>query len=379
MMFARKGITVVLTVLVATLLTAGCAPEQQAEAPAEVARNVRVLDLAPTDVTEYLEITGPMAPVRGAVVSAEESGSVFAVPHDKGDVVQEGDVLVELDRRLLAAELEAVRANVELQDYSAAKVSSLYEAEKVSRLELLTARNAAAQARAQLAVVERRYDRSAVAAPFAGLVTDRYVEPGELVAPGTPVARVVDPSALKLVGVVTERDVAGIDEGSQVEVTLDGSDGMVVGEVVWVGFEADPLTGKFTVEIRVPNPDGGLRSGVVGRARIRSAEHVGVIAVPRDAVLSTPEGRAVYVVESDRARLRSITTGADQGLMVLVVDGLAAGDRLVVRGQRDLIEGALVKVTETTDNADGSAAGDPDVIRDEDSRVRASGGEEAVR
>ncbi len=379
MMFARKGITVVLTVLVATLLTAGCAPEQQAEAPAEVARNVRVLDLAPTDVTEYLEITGPMAPVRGAVVSAEESGSVFAVPHDKGDVVQEGDVLVELDRRLLAAELEAARANVELQDYSAAKVSSLYEAEKVSRLELLTARNAAAQARAQLAVVERRYDRSAVAAPFAGLVTDRYVEPGELVAPGTPVARVVDPSALKLVGVVTERDVAGIDEGSQVEVTLDGSDGMVVGEVVWVGFEADPLTGKFTVEIRVPNPDGGLRSGVVGRASIRSAEHVGVIAVPRDAVLSTPEGRAVYVVESDRARLRSITTGADQGLMVLVVDGLAAGDRLVVRGQRDLIEGALVKVTETTDNADGSAAGDPDVIRDEDSRVRASGGEEAVR
>lgn len=379
MMFARKGITVVLTVLVAILLTAGCAPEQQAEAPAEVARNVRVLDLAPTDVTEYLEITGPMAPVRGAVVSAEESGSVFAVPHDKGDVVQEGDVLVELDRRLLAAELEAARANVELQDYSAAKVSSLYEAEKVSRLELLTARNAAAQARAQLAVVERRYDRSAVAAPFAGLVTDRYVEPGELVAPGTPVARVVDPSALKLVGVVTERDVAGIDEGSQVEVTLDGSDGMVVGEVVWVGFEADPLTGKFTVEIRVPNPDGGLRSGVVGRARIRSAEHVGVIAVPRDAVLSTPEGRAVYVVESDRARLRSITTGADQGLMVLVVDGLAAGDRLVVRGQRDLIEGALVKVTETTDNADGSAAGDPDVIRDEDSRVRASGGEEAVR
>lgn len=379
MMFARKGITVVLTVLVAILLTAGCAPEQQAEAPAEVARNVRVLDLAPTDVTEYLEITGPMAPVRGAVVSAEESGSVFAVPHDKGDVVQEGDVLVELDRRLLAAELEAARANVELQDYSAAKVSSLYEAEKVSRLELLTARNAAAQARAQLAVVERRYDRSAVAAPFAGLVTDRYVEPGELVAPGTPVARVVDPSALKLVGVVTERDVAGIDEGSQVEVTLDGSDGMVVGEVVWVGFEADPLTGKFTVEIRVPNPDGGLRSGVVGRASIRSAEHVGVIAVPRDAVLSTPEGRAVYVVESDRARLRSITTGADQGLMVLVVDGLAAGDRLVVRGQRDLIEGALVKVTETTDNADGSAAGDPDVIRDEDSRVRASGGEEAVR
>lgn len=379
MMFARKGITVVLTVLVATLLTAGCAPEQQAEAPTEVARNVRVLDLAPTDVTEYLEITGPMAPVRGAVVSAEESGSVFAVPHDKGDVVQEGDVLVELDRRLLAAELEAARANVELQDYSAAKVSSLYEAEKVSRLELLTARNAAAQARAQLAVVERRYDRSAVAAPFAGLVTDRYVEPGELVAPGTPVARVVDPSALKLVGVVTERDVAGIDEGSQVEVTLDGSDGMVVGEVVWVGFEADPLTGKFTVEIRVPNPDGGLRSGVVGRARIRSAEHVGVIAVPRDAVLSTPEGRAVYVVESDRARLRSITTGADQGLMVLVVDGLAAGDRLVVRGQRDLIEGALVKVTETTDNADGSAAGDPDVIRDEDSRVRARSGEEAAR
>ena len=379
MMITRKELTPVSLLLAAALMSAGCAPQEQADAPSEVARNVRVLALAPSDVTEYLEITGPMAPVRGAVVSAEESGSVFAVPHDKGDVVRKGDVLVELDRRLLAAELEAARADVDLQDYNAEKTASLFEAEKVSRLELLTARNNAAQARSRLAVVERRFERSAVAAPFGGLVTDRYVEPGELVAPGMAVARVIDPSVLKLVGVVTERDIAALAVGAAVIVSLDGSVLAVTGEVSWIGFEADPVTGKFTVEIDVPNTDGTLRSGVVGRARIERARHRGVIAVPRDAVLSTPEGRAVYVVDGDRARLRPITTGSDQGLMVLVESGLAAGDRLVVRGQRDLIENALVTVTETSDAADGSVDDDPAAIRDEASRVRDLGTGEAAR
>jgi len=379
MMFVRNSAPVLLLLLSAALLISGCAPEQQADAPAEVARNVRVLDLAPSDVTEYLEITGPVAPVRGAVISAEESGSVFSVPHDKGDAVNKGDVLVELDRRLLAAELGAARAAVELQDYNAEKVASLHEADKVSRLELLTARNNAAQARAQLAMVERRYERSAVSAPFAGLVTDRFVEPGELVSIGTPVARVVDPTELKLIGVVTERDVAQVNQGAAVRVALDGSDSQVDGVVDWVGFEADPVTGKFKVEILIANADGALRSGVVGRGRIERALHHGVIAIPRDAVLSTPEGTAVYVIDGDRARLRPVVLGADQGLMVLVLSGLAEQERLVVRGQRDLIEGALVKVTETAAGGDGSSSGDPDQIRDEDSRVRPHAGEEAVR
>lgn len=371
MMNARRTILTLLLAAAAVALAAGCAPpEQQTEAPAEVPRNVRVTTLATTDVVEYLEISGPVQPVSGAVVSAEEAGQVIDVPGDKGAAVKAGDVILRLEWDVMHAEREAARAASELADYNEEKTESLFEAGKVSRLDLLNARDAAARARAALAMTEHRYGKIVIAAPFDGLVTDRYVEVGELVSPGMSVARVVDPSVLKLVGAVTERDVADVAEGAPVTVALDGSRGEARGTVSWVGFEADPVTGKFEVEITIPNADGALRSGVVGRARIERDRHEGVLAIPRDAVVGHAGGDAVFVIEGDRAVLRPVTLGADQGLMVLLLEGARAGERLVVRGQRDLVDGALVAVTETSHAADGSADADPGVIRDAASRVR---------
>ncbi len=146
-------------------LTSGCQDEEKTEEASEVPRNVRVLELQPIDVVEYLEITGPVTPVRGADVSAEESGTVASVPHDKGDRVKAGGVLVELDRRLLSAELDAARAGAELAEYNADKVTQLHEAGKVSRLDMLRARSEAANAVAVREVAERRYERAAVEAP----------------------------------------------------------------------------------------------------------------------------------------------------------------------------------------------------------------------
>ena len=315
--------------------------------------------MAPIELEEYFEISGPVEPVRGADVGAEESGTVRAVLHDKGGRVEAGDVLIELDRRLLKADMESARARRDLQVFNAERVARLYEAGKVSEYEKLNAESVRDQAVAAAEAAAVRYERCAVPAPFGGLVADRYVEPGELVAAGTMVARVIDPYTLKLVGTVTEREVPWLREGAPAEVTLDGHEGTVVGRVAWVGFEADTASGKFKTEIHIDNPDLALRSGVVGRARIHKRTHAGVLAVPRDAVLAESGVAQVYVVDGDRARLRTVELGPDQGLMVVVAAGLDEGDLIVVRGQRELLDGALVKVTERTDAADGTMAGDP--------------------
>lgn len=365
-------------VVLAAVALVGCQPPA-GEAPPEMPRNVRVLKLQTTDVEEYFEISGPVLPVRGATVSAQEGGTVFAVPHDKGDRVDEADVLVELDRRLLAADLAAARADLELRAFNADRTRQLFAAGKVSEAEKLTAETADRQAGAAAQAAELRWERAAVSAPFAGLVADRYVEPGELVAPGTPVARVIDPYTLKLAGAVTEREIALLREGAAAEVALDGHPDPVAGRVSWVGFEADPLTGKFKTEILVDNADLTLRSGVVGRARIHKRTHRGVIAVPRDAVMSNVAVSEVFVVEGDRAVRRAVTLGPDQGLMVVVLAGLAADELLVVRGQRELIDGALVSITEQAERTDGTLAGDPGLVTDAAANEvrRAESGEDA--
>ncbi len=352
----RLAVPALMTVL---LLAAGCAQRMESEAPEEVARNVRVLELTTTDLDEFFEISGPLRPARGTDVSAEETGTVYAIVHDKGDRVSRDDILVELDRRLLEAQMAAARDDLKLCTHTAENTAALFAAGKVSETERLGADAARAQAEAVYRIARLRHERAAVKAPFAGVVTDRYVEPGQLVAPGMPVARVIDPFVLKLAGTVSEREVAWLREDAPATVVLEGMNVQVAGKVAWIGFEADTVTGKFKVEVHVDNADLALRSGVVARAMIHKITHEQALVVPRDAVMYTTEGLTVFTVEGDRAVLRPVTLGPDQGLMVVIESGLAVGEKVVVRGHRELVDGALVKITEHAVARDGSNGGDP--------------------
>jgi membrane fusion protein (multidrug efflux system) len=347
---------------VLAVLVAGCAEPPAAEEAREVARNVRVMPLQNDTVTEYLEVAGPVRPVRGTDIASEETGAVTAVDNDKGARVAGGAALVTLDRRLLAAELQAADAAVSLAEYNLDKTQQLHDAGKVSRLELLQVQSAAAEARGRRDVAQTRFDRARITAPFAGIVAERYVEPGQMVMPGMPVARVVDPYVLEVAGSLTESEVAWVREGLAAEVVLEGVGAPVAGEVSWVGFEASPVSGKFPVEIHVDNADLALRPGVIARARL-AKRTTDAVVIPRDAVLPGEGVDQVFVVVGDRAEKRRVILGPAQGLMVAVREGLAAGELLVVRGQRELSDGSLVAVTERVAYGDGTGDGDPDVIR----------------
>ena len=119
------------------------------------------------------------------------------------------------------------------------------------------------------------------------------------------------------------------------------------------------------MELEIPNPDGFLRSGVIGRAKITKNVLEGVMSIPRDAVMHSRRGTAVFVVEGDRAFKRTIVLGADQGAMVTVDSGLKFGEKLVVRGHRSLRDGSLVDVTEISTRNDGMTPEDPIELRAE--------------
>jgi RND family efflux transporter MFP subunit len=365
----------------AFLALAGCQAGSDDEAQLrEVPRNVRVLEVRSGALAEYFEVAGTMLPVRGADVSAEEMGTVEKIVRDKGAAVAAGEPILELDRDLLRAELAAAAAKRETEEYNYDKVKQLFDAGKISRIELLQADTAFEQAKARHDEAKLRFERAVVKSPFDGVVADRHVEPGELVIPGTRVARVIDPYVLKLEGYVTEREVAWLTVGEAAEVHLDGVERPATGELVWVGFEARPGSGKFPIEIDVANPDLAYRSGVIGRAVLVKREHQDVLAIPRDAVMPARDGQRVFVVEDGRARMRLVELGPSQGLMVAVTTGLAPGELLVVRGQRDLVDGSLVAITEHATASDGGVATDPQVVRASSARTRVrEAAEEAAR
>ncbi len=346
-------------VVAAGLLVTGCGEKDEVGEVTEVPRNVRVLTLGEESVAEFFEISGPVAPVRGTDLSAQESGPVVAIPVGKGEAVAKGNIILELERDILKSEMDAAQAALAMQSYNVDKVRQLHEAGKVSRIELLTAESNYAQAKAIAGVLQERYDRAGIRAPFDGVVVDRYVELGQLVNPGQRVVRILDPYTLKLEAYLTDSQVQWVTVGESATIQLGESRKTASGAVSWVGFEADRMTGKFKVEIEIPNPDLEYHSGVIGRARLGKNLVSNVVAVPRDAVLPGRIGSTAFVVVNDRAVLRRLKLGSDQGLMVVVLEGLAPGEQLVVRGHRDLRDGSLVRVTETATAADGTMPDDP--------------------
>jgi membrane fusion protein, multidrug efflux system len=346
----------------------------------EVPRNVRVLTIAAADLETFLTISGPTRALQGADLSAEEGGLVAAIAKEKGATVHSGDELILLDRGLLAAEQASAQANRELQSYNTERMRQLRAANSISELELRQAETQLQDARAREAMARIRYERAAIRAPFRGVIADRYVEVGQLVSPGQPVVRLVDPYTLVLRAGISEKEIGTISAGKIAAVTFDGIPGQFTGTIHWVGIEADRLTGKFPVEIHIPNPDAQLRPGVIGRARISKAVHQDVVMIPRDAVLSRPSGPVAFVANGQRAEQRVLSLGVDQGLMVIVTDGLAPGDRLIVRGQREVRAGSAITVQEVAASSDGSRPGDPDVIKQERTvSERWSNGNEKVR
>ncbi len=328
----------------------------------EVPRNVRVLTIAPMDLHEYLTISGPVRPVRGTDVSAEESGEVERIAKVKGARVDEGETLVLLDRGMLEAGVGSARATHALAVFNESRTRELFKANSVSEIEMRQAEARLLEAEAAVRMAEIRYERTAIKAPFRGIVANRYVELGQLVVPGMRVVRIVEPYVLKLEGAVTEREVHWVAENMAATVTFDGIDAVADGVVQWVGFEADPMTGKFPLEIHIDNSDLEIRPGVIGRARVLKATHRGVIAIPRDAVIPRPSGAIAYVAEGSVARQRRLELGRDQGLMVIVNAGLRAGDQLIVRGQRDVHDGSAVVIQEEAAGIDGTLPSDPDVV-----------------
>ena len=327
--------------------------------------NVRVLEVRPSDLVETYYLTGRLEATQATDVSTEESGVVQSLPVPKGEVVRRGQVIVELDRDLLEAEMNSAAAAATLREYNEERTRRLFEANSVSKQEMLRVYTELQQAKEAARMATLRFERAAIKAPFDGVLVERYVEQGELVSPGQRVARVVDPFTLEVHTSVTEREVPFLADGTPALVTVDGLDRVIAARVSYVSLEADPMSGKFAVEIEVDNEDLRLRAGIVARARVLKQVHGDALAIPRDAVVRTVEGDTVFVVRDGRAHATGVRLGARQGMMVVVEDGLAAGDRLVVRGQRQIQDGTRVAVQETATARDGSLASDPPEVREE--------------
>ncbi len=317
--------------------------------------NVEVMPVSPQRFVEEIRLTGSVTASQDVRVSAEESGVVREVFLDKGSHVHAGQPLLKIDDQVLRAQVGQARAQADLASQTWERRKRLWEEDSVgSEMAYLQAKFAAQQTQANLEGLEARLERTTVRAPFDGVLDERTVEVGSMVSPGQVVGRVVALDPVKVQAGVPERYAADVHTGAVAEVTFDVfGDRVFRAPVHYVGATVDPENRTFPVEAELRNPDELIKPEMVANIALARRVLDSAVVVPQDALVRVEDGYVAFVAGRDPsgpvARRRTLTLGPAQRNMVVVTSGIAAGDSLIVVGQKSVADGDRINVVGTRD------------------------------
>lgn len=316
------------------------------------------------DIVEALSLTGTLTSPNTARLSPDVEGRLVAINADAGHRVAAGETLFELDDELARLELQqAVAAEHEAEANLADARRRLNEVQVLVQQQSFPeseARSLATQVERNRAILERRraerahaaavLERYTLKAPFDGVIAARNADLGERVDPDSDVLRLVAVDRLQLDLQVPQGYYTRVDRDTPVTVQVDALQGETlqasVDRIVPV---SDPNARTFLVRAYLNNREGHMTPGMSVRAVLRVGTGRTGLVVPRDALIRYPDGRTVVWVaegEGDRRTVdeRLVETGLSFGGNIEIVDGLAEGEPVVVRGNENLQQDQEVRI-----------------------------------
>jgi RND family efflux transporter MFP subunit len=324
--------------------------------------NVVVVSPTPGKASAGLALPAEVRPWIEAPIYARASGYLKRWLVDIGAKVQAGQLLAEIDTPDLDQEL--AHAKAELTQAEAAlslakitdarwadllKTSSVSEqeaAEKHSDLELKTANVQAAQANVRRLEELKAFTR--VTAPFAGTITQRRTDMGQLIAAGGGVElfRLAQTSTLRVYVGVPQTAARSIQVGQMAELSFpELTERRIPAKVIQTAGAMDTASRTLLTELQVDNSAGDLLSGSYAEVRFTESKTDSAETLPSNTLLFRAEGTQVGVVKNDgTVELRSVTLGRDFGPTVEILDGVKPSDRVIVNPADSLVSGVKVRI-----------------------------------
>lgn len=347
---------VTLFVLISAAMLGCKSNEPKSSAAVETAR-ARIVRSSQEQAPVTVKATGTLRARENATLSAQVMGRVQQVLVREGDSVRAGQTLVSLDDTTFRSAAEqaeaavkaaenqqiAAQTNAELAGSTLARYKQLQSQKSVSPQEMdevtrkAEAANAQVEAlraqtnamRAQKAGSSAMLGYTRIAAPFAGVITGRMVDPGTLASPGVPLVQIDSAGPLQLQATVAESAIGFVRKGMKIGVSVDSVPGLdpsgTVSEIVPA---ADASSHSFLIKIDL-SPSRDLRAGMYAAAEIPTGTKQAILA-PRSAIVIRGSLACAYVLDSNNiAQLRYVTLGSSHGDAVEILSGIGADEKLV--------------------------------------------------
>jgi membrane fusion protein, multidrug efflux system len=306
---------------------------------------VEVSQVSRGDIARSVSVSGVVEPIRVVGVNSQLSGMLVSIHAEEGTAVREGAVLARLDDRELTAQLANAQATYQIAQAAYERAQQLRDRNVITLPEFERDRAAYAAASAQLDQLRTRIGFATVRAPITGIVTEKQVEAGDVVAPQTRLFTVADVSTMVVRVGLSEMDVVLLSEGDEVALGLDAYPNLTLqGSIRRIFPTANPGTRLVPVEVALRG-DGSrvARPGFLARTTFALGAREGLL-VPGAAILSGAAGESVFVVEAGQAVRRTVQTGLTSAGQIEIVEGLAAGETVVTAGNTMLRDGMTVRI-----------------------------------
>ena len=308
-----------------------------ASARSQTVARVEVAIIQPSEAKLALSLPGEVEAWRDAKLAAPLGGFVEKVHVESGDEVKKGQPLALIDTATHLARRNQMKVELDTAKRELKRAEKLGDALPGAQLDAAQSRVDAARAAYRTAEVQ--VARSVISAPFAGTVAMVDIEEGEVAAPGVPLIRVVKLDPVKVTASLSDRDVLAIHVGQSATVSTDARGVLLTGKVSHVHPAADLKTRSFIAEIEVDNKEHQLLPGMIAQVRVASDVAEAQMVIPQDWLVTKPTEIGVFLSADGHARWRPVKVGSVVRDQVVILEGLAPGDELVITGHRELADG----------------------------------------
>ena len=298
-------------------------------------------------IHRWITLPASLAPWQKVELRARVSGYVKSIAVDKGDLVKAGQQLAEIEVPELQADLIRHRATVAAAEV---EVKRFHEARKKSPDLVLP--QSVDDAEARLAIAKAGLERALtllefaqIKAPFSGVITNRFADPGAYAAEGgAPLLNLVDASTIRLQIPVIESESALVKKGEPVEASVDALWGLKVqGKVSRTGYALEETSRTLLVEADLPNPQGKLQPGMFATARLAVERHDNAVLIPKAGLVREKANAFVFLAVNGKAVKTPVKPAFDDGVHVEIPE-LPAGALVVLPGSNAVVDGQEISV-----------------------------------
>lgn len=344
------SLSAILALLLTLISVSGC---DRSEGKGETKNNpsrakpvkVSVITIKPTPVKDVLVLPGETEAWQDVRLASEIDGIVEWIDPKEGQAVREGQLIATIEVSALKAALDHAEASFNLADKLYQRRKLLSERKVIAREELDRSLNERTLALSNLRRAKVEYERGFLHSPINGLVNYLYVDIGEFVDRGEPVADLLNVDKIKINVNVPELDVRYLRVGQQAMVTVDAFPGRrLTGTIDFVPYKADPATKTFQVRVLIDNPRRKIRPGMITRVAFLRRIIPDALVIPLFALVDKGGERIVFVEKDGIAYARTVSIGVIEGDRIQITQGLEAGDQVIVSGQTEVEEGMQVQV-----------------------------------